>query len=395
MGTKIDVFKVGVMKRVLFVESYPHVLFGQQLTLLYLLSACGGREIEPVVAVTADGSFTDAARMRGIQIIHFPYPDSISGYGGAIYRTRGLSWLRILVDVIKYIFDIRRKLRQLNITAVFCNDMRGLLTVGISARLLGLPVMIWDKLDKPHFLLDWFQIPLVSQNIIISEAVKVKYPSWQKKIFRRRIKKISEGVDLAIFESACSIRNELPGTPQDVLLAIVGSITHRKGHDRIFSIWPEILMACPSVQLLVIGETSSANDEEYFESLPNRDHPRIHFFGMRKDVPDLMKSIDILLIPSRHEGMGLVVIEAMAAKIPVIGSDAGGIPEAVSHEETGIIVNGDDGPAWIHAINRLAVSHELRVQMGCNGYLRVEKEFNRPVQMSKILELFLEMTDGK
>lgn len=384
------------MTRVLFVESYPHVLFGQQRTLLSLLETCGDMGVEPLVAVTAEGPFVDEVMQRGLALIEFPYPDSLSGYGGVIYRTRGLRWLRMMGQVAGYIRDIRRQLRQRQVDAVFCNDMRGLLTVGIAARSLGIPVMIWDKLDKPHGWLDSLQLWLVSRNLIISDAVKTKYPAWQKKLFRNRIHKISEGADLDRSDAAGSVRRTLPVAEGDVVLAIVGTITPRKGHDRIFSIWPDLMQADPNLCLLVIGETSgNAEDAQYMAALPNRDHLRIHFLGMRSDVPDLMRSIDILLVPSLNEGTPLVIFEAMAAQVPVIGANAGGIPEVVVDGETGLIVDGEDRAGWLAAISRLAGSPELRARMGADGRRRAENEFNRPVQMARVLGYCLEMTHGR
>jgi glycosyltransferase involved in cell wall biosynthesis len=380
------------MTRILFVESYPHVLFGQQRTLLSLLDACGGMGVEPLVAVTASGPFTDEVRQRGIEQVEFPYPDSISGYGGAIYRTRGLRWLRMMGQVAGYIRGIRRELRRLQVGAVFCNDMRGLLTVGVAARSLGLPVMIWDKLDKPHGWMDWVQLPLVACNLIISDAVTNKYPSWQKKVFASRISKVSDGVALESFDASVSIRARLPAEGDDILLAIVGSISERKGQDRILRVWDELVAHCPRLRLLVVGESSGSDeDRNYLERLLNSDHSRVHFLGMRRDVPAIMKSIDILLTPSRHEGMGLVIVEAMAAKVPVIGANTGGIPEVVVDGETGIIIDGDSPQEMTEAVLRLAESPELRARMGAAGRERVEAHFNRPVQMRKVLEQLVAM----
>lgn len=384
------------LKKILFVESYPHVMFGQQRTMLSLLETCPTTGVEPMVAVTGEGPFVEEVRRRAVPVTILPYPGLLSSYGGAIYGYRGWRRLQMVGQLAGYVMTIRRTLKLLGIDGVFCNDMRGLLTVGLAARSLGLPVMIWDKLDKPHGWLDWLQLSLVSRNLIISDAVKTKYPAWQKQFFRNRIHKIFNGADLSRFDAARSIRNELPGEPQDVLLAIVGTINERKGHDRIFAVWPDLVQACPNARLLVIGETAgNAEDQRFSDGLPNRDHPRIHFLGMRSDVPNLMRSIDILLVPSRHEGMGQVTVEAMASRVPVIGANAGGIPEVVVDGETGLIVDGDDHAGWLAAMSRLVASPELRVRMGTAGRRRAEDEFNRPVQMAKVMGHCMEMAHGR
>ena len=379
------------MIRVLFVESYPHVFFGQQRTMLSLLDACLASGIAPVVAVTGEGPFTNEVRRRHIDPVLFPYPKAISSYGGAIYRVRGLRWIYMMLQVVGYVFRIRAVLSGCRPQVVFCNDMRGLLTVGLAARTLGIPVMIWDKLDKPHGWMDLVQLPLATRNLIISDAVLVKYPLWQRRYYRDRIQRVYNGADIDRFYRAPLIRSSLPGEETDIYLAIVGTITSRKGQDRILSMWPNLMERVPSLRLLIIGETAGVEDDAYLAKLPNRHHPRVHFLGMRQDVPSIMRSIDILLVPSRHEGMGQVTVEAMACSLPVIGSSAGGIGEVVLDGETGLIVDMDDPKAVVEAVFALAVSPELRKRMGDAGYQRVKQHFNRSLQMQKVLTLLTEM----
>jgi glycosyltransferase involved in cell wall biosynthesis len=384
------------LHRVLFVESYPHVIFGQQRTMLSLLEGCGAARIAPVVGVTGEGLFVDAVRQRGLLVECFRYPGMLARYGGAIYRYRGLDRARMGFQLLGYLRTIRRRLRELALDAVFCNDMRGLLTVGAAARTLGLPVMTWDKLDKPHGWLDFLQLPLVNVNAIISDAVVAKYPRWQRRWFSRKIVRVFNGADLSRFDRAREKQRELPAGPNDVVLGLIGTITERKGHDRLLAVFPEACRRFPRLRLFVIGDTSGSDeDERYVKSLPNLDHPRVHLLGMREDVPDLLKSIDILVVPSRHEGMGQVTVEAMAAGRPVIGARAGGIPEVVLDGETGLLFDGEDRGQLLACIERLSASSELRARMGEAGRRRAEAHFNRPVQMRKILALCVEMIEGR
>jgi len=87
----------------------------------------------------------------------------------------------------------------------------------------------------------------------------------------------------------------------------------------------------------------------------------------------------------------LVIAEAMAAGVPVIGAKAGGIPEMIVDGRTGSIVEGDDPGAWTLAIIKLAESRELRQTMGKAGRERAETEFDRSSQTRKVLDLCLGM----
>ena len=105
--------------------------------------------------------FTDRLESLGHQVVHQTYVGRLNRYGGAIYRDGWRSRIATLRDGGKYVIKCRRQLQEIQPAAVFCNDMRGLLTVGLAARLLRIPVIIWDKLNKPHGILDWFQFTIV------------------------------------------------------------------------------------------------------------------------------------------------------------------------------------------------------------------------------------------
>ena len=372
--------------RWLFVESYPHVLAGQQYTLLFLLGHCPEFDILPMVAVTGEGVFTEEVRRRGLRLEMFTYPGMLGRYGGAVYRDRGWGRLRLYGQWAAYLFEIRRHLRGLGLDGVYCNDMRGLLTVGLAARSLGLPVVTWDKLDKPHGWLDWLQLPLVQANPIISRAVMVKYPPWQRRYYSDRIRVVPEGVELSRFDAVVANRNRLPGAPGDIRLGIVGSITKRKGQDRVLAVFGQALSTHPALRLFIVGETAgNAEDDAYFASLPLRGHPRVHFMGQQSDMPSIMKALDLLLVPSRHEGMGMVIVEAMAAERPVIGARAGGIPEVIVDGETGLLFEGDSSADLLRCIRLLADNAGLRRKMGEAGRARVEAHYDRAIQHRMIL----------
>lgn len=377
-------------KRWLFVESYPHVLFGQQRTLLSLLERCPETGILPVVAVTGEGVFAEEVRRRGLRLERYGYPETLGRYGGVIHRDRGLDRLRLYAQWAGYLWRIRGGLRGLDLEGVYCNDMRGLLTVGLAARSLGIPVMIWDKLDQPHGWLDWLQLPLVQSNPVISEAVTAKYPAWQRRHYAERIQVVPEGVEISRFDSVPADRGRLPGDPADVRLGIVGSITERKGQDRVLTVFERALPAHPQLRLFIVGDTSgSAEDAAYLASLPLREHPRLHFLGQQADIPLIMKALDLLLVPSRHEGMGMVILEAMAAGLPVIGARAGGIPEVVVDGETGLLFEGDSPEDLLRCIRLLASDAGIRRRMGQAGRTRAETHYDRPTQHRKILEICL------
>ncbi|MEH6453544.1 MAG: glycosyltransferase family 4 protein [Psychromonas sp.] len=374
--------------KILFIESYPQVIFGQQKTLLSLLAEAQKQRIDTTVACTERGVFTEKLEELNYKLELFRYPEMLSTYGGAIYRYGLTQKIKTAFQLLKYINGIRLKLKMMKPDLVFCNDMRGLLTVGVAAKFAGIPVVIWDKLDKPHGWMDWFQLPLVQKNIIISDSVRVKYPQWQQSFFSKKIEKIYNGAYLDVYMNTSEKRVELGLGAQDIVIAIVGSINSRKAHDRICSIFPNLYNKNPNIKLLVIGDCSnSPEDLAYMEQLPNRDHAGIEWLGFRTDAPEIIKSIDILVIPSRYEGMGQVTVEAMASGKPVVGANNGGIPEVVEDGVTGFIFEGDDLDEFEDKLLILCDSKALREEMGQAGLKRAQEYFNRTTQHKKVINL--------
>lgn len=92
----------------------------------------------------------------------------------------------------------------------------------------------------------------------------------------------------------------------------------------------------------------------------------VEFLGFRKDIPDLLAQCDLFVFTSLNEGFGLVIIEAMACGLPVVGPAVGGTPDLIA-DENGILIPSDDSPALAAAIRLLAWSPDLRQRMGqCN-----------------------------
>jgi glycosyltransferase involved in cell wall biosynthesis len=378
-------------RRVLFVESYPHVLYGQQQTLLALLDAHDPAKLDPVVAMPAAGPFADELRARKIPIRLVPYPALLASYGGTFFRSSPMAKARAAWQAANYAWRLRTELRELRIEGVFCNDTRGLLTVGLAARSLGLPVMIWEKLEQPQGWLDALQLPLATINVVIANAVLAKCPAWQVRLFRRKITQVFDGVDVALFQRAREIRAQLGLAENDTALAVVGTITHRKGQDRILQVIDRLVERAPSVKLLMVGGPISEEDRRFFDRLPNNNHPRVAWLGVRRDIPEIMKSVDILVAPSRYEGMSRVCVEAMAAGKPVVAARIGGIPEVVVDGETGLLFDGDDADALVECLVRLSASREHREQLGAAGKLRAARCFDGSRQMQKVLDLLIGM----
>ena len=103
---------------------------------------------------------------------------------------------------------------------------------------------------------------------------------------------------------------------------------------------------------------------------------RVELLGARGDVPELLAAADLFVLSSRSEGLPISVLEAMAAGLPVVATDVGGVSELVVDGETGFLVPPADPGALAEAVERLLRDHELRHRFGAAGRLRAERRFD-------------------
>jgi glycosyltransferase involved in cell wall biosynthesis len=115
---------------------------------------------------------------------------------------------------------------------------------------------------------------------------------------------------------------------------------------------------------------------------------RVCWLGWRGDAVDLMAAFDVFLLPSLHEGFGLVLLEAMSRRVPIIASNVGAIPEIVVDGETGILVEPRAADGLAKAMTRLLKDRALRKYMGLLGAARLEERFSVERMVSSTIAVY-------
>jgi glycosyltransferase involved in cell wall biosynthesis len=187
---------------------------------------------------------------------------------------------------------------------------------------------------------------------------------------------VHDGIDVAKIGRlpAQEIHSELwlrRGTP---VLVHVGALVGHKGQKFLVQAMPQVLHDVPDAHLVIFGEGELRPAlERQIRDLHLEKH--VLLAGFRPDVLQLMKSADLFVMSSVTEGLGSTVLDAMAMKLAVVGTRAGGIPEAVIDGETGLLVEPGHPRELAGAIVRLLKDPALRARMGEAGLLRVTEHF--------------------
>jgi glycosyltransferase involved in cell wall biosynthesis len=171
------------------------------------------------------------------------------------------------------------------------------------------------------------------------------------------------------------LRRWLGLPPDSKLVTMVGGLTRRKGVDDLLRAASLTRDAVPEARFLLVGR---GDQRRLLEEIVRRLDlaERVRFLGFRRDVQDILAGSDVLALPSQWEGFGLVLLEAMNAGLPVVGTRRGAIPEVVIDGETGLLVPPRDPEALATALIRMLRDPERARSMGRAGLSRLRREFD-------------------
>lgn len=274
----------------------------------------------------------------------------------------------------------------------------------ISARFLHLPsvctIHVMPSLDvkaksKLHQKLEWFVLNCFCNRVIsVSEEAR-EYHLHISGASASQVSTIYNGIDLSSFSilerelERANVRAEL-GIPSDAnLLTTVAVLRPQKGIQFMIRAMSTVLASNPNTYYLVAGNGSHrAALMEEVNNLGLGD--RVIFPGMRQDVPRLLTASDIFVLPTLTEALPTVLAEAMAAKLPIIASRVGGVPEMITNGQNGCLVEPEDEEGLARACIDLLASSEKRAAMGAEGWRIVNQKFNIKKQVDQLEALYLD-----
>lgn len=234
-----------------------------------------------------------------------------------------------------------------------------------------------------HLQLHWMANNYV---IAVSEATR-RYHRLINLVPSSRIKTIHNSIQFPIMKSEdqqveirSSARQKLNLGLGDFAIGIVGRIAPQKGQLVMVESMPGILAKLPRAKLFLIGGMET---KDYFDLISKKIEQynlsnHVHFLGLRQDVPDLLYGIDLLAQPSLWESFPISMLEGMAAGVPIVASDVGGVRECIEHNRSGYLIVPNRPDELSNAILKLAGAPEL-----CR---RLVKEASKVVRMQFVPE---------
>jgi glycosyltransferase involved in cell wall biosynthesis len=163
-----------------------------------------------------------------------------------------------------------------------------------------------------------------------------------------------------------SLRAELGVDGEEqILVGLVGRLEPRKGQEIFLRAAARVQSPGPNLRFALVGAAEGGYDRE-MKALADElgIAGRVVFTGHRPDVPELLRALDVLVVPSLEEAFGLVAAEGMLSSLPVVAARAGALPEFIDDGSTGLLVPPSDPQALADSLLRLADDPDLRGRLG-------------------------------
>ncbi|MDP3183397.1 MAG: glycosyltransferase [Desulfobaccales bacterium] len=212
-----------------------------------------------------------------------------------------------------------------------------------------------------------------------------------------KIRVVPNAVDYARFQGGRSrelVRQELGLPLKTPVVGLVARLEHwGKGHKELFEALALIKEQHPAQALIVGGGRRQGEMAQLAKNLGLSQV--VHFLGERPDIPNLLKAMDVFVLPSHSEGISLALLEAMAAGLPVIVSEVGGLPEVVRHEENGLLIPVGDAAALAQSLTRVFEDPAWAKSLGDNARQDIQAHYSLDRLGREINEVYEELVERR
>ena len=213
---------------------------------------------------------------------------------------------------------------------------------------------------------------------------------------REGITTVSTGVDFSRYDRATvagNLRDEL-GLPADsLLIGTVAILRAKKGHAEILDAAPEVLRRFPKAHFVFAGDGPQTDNLKARIAADGLEG-RVHLLGLRRDMTNVLASLDVFVLPTHQEALGTAFIEAGAMGLPAVATRVDGVPEVIQEGTTGFLVPAQQGHALIEPICRLLGDAILRQSMGANAREFVHRKFSREVMAEGMERLYKRLLEA-
>jgi glycosyltransferase involved in cell wall biosynthesis len=371
-------------RNILFLQSSSEG-YGSAKIMLQVLALYQEQGFSPYVVLTNSGPIEDA--LRDLQI-----PYSIQNLG--VLRRKYLSPFGLLNRLFKSwsAYSFLSRLHQTHSFELVYSNTLAVVVGAVWAMQKGLPHSwhVHEIVKGPAPLVRGLAGLLDRSTpfpIAVSQAVA---DHWQPLLKKAKVQVIHNGLPYTEFKLAKpTLKKELGLSESNLLVGMVGRINPGKGQFFFLELAEKLASQYPAVHFVLAGDPFSGYEgllADLQQAIVQKGLTnRVHYLGFREDVPELMASLDLFVLPSNlPDSFPTVILEAMAAGKPVLATASGGASEMITEGMTGFVIPIGDVAAGMGALEKLLSSPSLRQVMGQAAQVRVQEVFSLAAFQQKL-----------
>ncbi len=248
---------------------------------------------------------------------------------------------------------------------------------GVAARMCGVPCVVSRRVDNREAAL-WARAKYGMYDHVVTISEEIRRVLLSEGLRPEKVTCVRSAVDAGPYLHAvdrAAFAREF-GVPEGALVVgIVAQLIQRKGHRYLIEAIAGLTREFPTMRLVIFGKgpleraIRASVQERRLDDV-------VRFAGFRDDLPKWLGGVDVLVHPAEIEGLGVALLQASAAGVPIVTSRAGGMPEAVVDGVTGVLAEVGDVAGIAAALRGLLADGELRQRLGEAGRARILAEFS-------------------
>ena len=376
-----------------FYENYT----GGSRTAFNLASLLDPEKFYPVVVTNKESELTEDLRRIEVRTYVVPQSGAVGKLEGNI--PTGVSRLKkAAAETLAYNDRIAEILKEEKIAVVYARNIKGVLLTGFACRKSRVP-LIWDiAIEKPArgFVPFLFLIGFMLSQRVVLEAnfsIKQTFPRWQQVLFRKRFKVIPAAItpERAREFEMCNPKPWRKGEPFQLLN--VATINPRKNQEMLIEALRRLVPEFPYLELHIVGPDTDQKYGAHLRQLAAQSGlvKNVFFHGWQSDVVKFINNSHLFVMASQNEGIPAAIMESMHAKLPVLSTACGGVPDTILNNQTGWITPINDVDAFTLRLRDILTHPEKLGVIAKNAREYVHREHDAKVWCRRYEDFFVEV----
>lgn len=329
-----------------------------------------------VLCLRALGEFTPEIERLGIKVFLLPQ------------KKNGIDYFAF--------WKLAKMLRQQKTNVIHTHNTQPFIDGTLAALLSNVKTVVHtdharDFPDKRRYMLAEWVVSQYAYKVVGVSDHTAENLSRYERVSKKKIKIIPNGIDVSKYEitvDQVSMKRDLGIREEGPVIGLGVRLTEQKGIPYLIRAMPAVLKKFPDATLVIAGDGPMATELKKETTKLGLDN-HVLFLGPRLDIPAILKLLDVYVLPSVWEGLPMVILEAMAARCPIIATDVGGVRNVITNGVNGSIIEPKNSNMLAAEIIKLLSNDALRTSYIRAAHDVVSKKFSAETMTRKYEKLYL------